>query len=137
MKNILKEISIFVLIIVAIILVLGVLLYDYIPTSKVVPTTISYKTPENLQAEIKEELVEETQQVIITYEIDKSDLNEYQNSSSYKPGKQNPFEEYKEQTNANTGGGTTSGGQTTGNSNGNNSNGTVSDEEFFNNNKTK
>jgi len=55
MKNILKEIFIFVLIILAIILVLGVLLYDYIPTSKVVPQTIAYQTPENLKAEIEDE----------------------------------------------------------------------------------
>lgn len=133
MKNILKEISIFVLIIAAIILILGVLLYDYIPTSKVVPATIAYETPQNLKAEIEEELIEDTSQVIITYEVDKADLNKYQSTSSYKPGKQNPFGAYTEQTPANTEGGTT-GSSNNGNTNGN---GTVSDEEYFNNNKTK
>jgi len=131
MKNILKEIMIFVLIIAAIILVLGVLLYEYIPTSKVVPTTIAYETPENLKAEIEEELIEENAQVLITYEINSQDLKSYQGTSSYKPGKQNPFVEYKEETSsdANGTGGTTGGGTSSG--------GKVSDEEFFNNNKTK
>lgn len=132
MKNILKEISIFVLIIAAIILILGVLLYDYIPTSKVVPTTIAYETPENLKAEIEDELIEETQEVIITYEIDKSDLNTYQNKSSYVPGKQNPFAAYSGTTSAVTDG-TTEGG----NGGSSSGNGALSDEEFFNNNKTK
>ena len=134
MKNILKEITIFVLIIAAIMLVLGVILYDYIPTSKVVPTTIAYETPENLKAELEDELIEDTSEVIITYEIDSADLKVYQNTSSYVPGKQNPFEAYSEQTNPNTdaqGNGTTS---QTGESS---SSGTVSDKEYFNNNKTK
>lgn len=131
MKNILKEIAIFILIIAAIILVLSVLLYEYIPTSKVVPTTIAYETPENLKAELEDELIEDNSQVIITYEIDSSDLNVYQSTSSYKPGKQNPFAAYTEQTPANTEGGSAEG--TTDGS----SNGEISDEEFFNNNKTK
>ena len=135
MKNILKEVGIFVLIIIAIILVLGVLLYDYIPTSKVVPTTIAYETPENLKSEIAEELIDDSQEVIITYQIDKVDLNVYQNTSSYVPGKQNPFAAYSATTDSTTEGGTAEGGQTSGNTSSGNS--TVSDEEFFNNNKTK
>jgi len=140
MKNILKEISIFVLIIAAIILVLSVLLYDYIPTSKVVPQTISYTTPENLKAEIKEEIIEDNKEVIITYEIDSTDLKEYQNTSSYVPGKQNPFAAYSGETPSNTNGGTGEiggNGGSNGTSGGQGTNGTVSDEEFFNNNKTK
>lgn len=134
MKKILKEMGILILIITAIVLVLGVLLYDYIPTSKVVPTTIAYQTPENLKSEIEEELIDSESQVIITYEIDKADLNAYQNVSSYKPGKQNPFSAYTEQTTTSDQSNTNGNGTTTGTSNTGN---TVSDEEFFNNNKTK
>ena len=133
MKNILKEISLFVLIIAAIILVLGVLLYDYIPTSKVVPTTISYQTPENLKAEIEETVQEDSAQVIVSYEIDGTDLNKYQEMSSYVPGKQNPFGESAAITDIPTD--TSSGTATSGNSSG--ATYTVPDEEFFNNNKTK
>jgi len=136
MKNILKEISIFVLIIAAIVLILGVLLYDYIPTSKVVPQTISYQTPENLKAEIQEDVIEDNSQVLITYEIDKADLNVYKNASSYKPGKQNPFAEYSGQTAGVT---EEENGETQETTGGGSSSGdiTISDEEFFNNNKTK
>lgn len=132
--KILKEIFIFILIILAIMLVLGVLLYDYIPTSKVVPSTIAYNTPENLKAEIQEELIDSDSQVIVTYEIDKADLNVYRKQSSYKPGKQDPFSQYTDPTESTTEGGSTSTGGTTGTAS---SGTTVSDEEFFNNNKTK
>lgn len=134
MKNILKEISIFVLIIAAIMLVLGVLLYDYIPTSKVVPTTIAYETPENLKSEIQEELIDETSEVIITYEIDSSDLKEYQKISSYKPGKQDPFAASSDTGNGASGAIGNDGGSVSGGSSNKNQ---LSDEEYFNNNKTK
>jgi len=127
MKNILKEIFIFVLIILAIILVLGVLLYDYIPTSKVVPTGIEYKTPENLKEEIEEELIENTSQIIISYEIDKEDLNVYQANSNYVPGKINPFTEN----------GRTTTSTSTPETDGGNGTETKNEEEIFNNNKTK
>ena len=54
-KSIIKEIIIMLLLCVAILLILGVLFYDYIPSNKVVPSKIAYSTPENIQEEIEEE----------------------------------------------------------------------------------
>lgn len=41
-KSVFKEVSIMLLICLAIVLVLGVIFYDYIPNNKVVPSKIAY-----------------------------------------------------------------------------------------------
>ena len=45
-KSIIKEIIIILLLSLAIILVLGILLYEYVPTNKTIPNSSSYTTPE-------------------------------------------------------------------------------------------
>ena len=50
-KSIIKELIIVLLLCLAIILVLGILLYEYVPVSKTIPNEVSYTTPE----EVKEE----------------------------------------------------------------------------------
>ena len=92
-KTILKEAVIIILICLAILLVLGILFYDYIPNNKIIPKAIAYTTPEDVQAEIGEEVSEETM-VNITYELTQEDLDVYKTTQSYKPGKQNPFSDY-------------------------------------------
>ena len=110
-KSIIKEIIIILLLCLAIIVVLGLLLYDYVPMAKVVPEPVSYTTPED----VKEELVQagevDDNQVIMTYEVNSSDLNNYERIKNYNPGKANPFSSYQSQTNENgnvTDGNTTS-----------------------------
>ena len=100
-KSIIKEIIIILLLCLAIIVVLGLLLYDYVPMAKVVPEPVSYTTPED----VKEELVQagevDDNQVIMTYEVNSSDLNNYEKIKNYNPGKANPFSSYQSQTNEN------------------------------------
>ena len=110
-KSIIKEIIIILLLCLAIIVVLGLLLYDYVPMAKVVPEPVSYTTPED----VKEELVQagevDDNQDIMTYEVNSSDLNNYEKIKNYNPGKANPFSSYQSQTNENgnaTDGNTTS-----------------------------
>ena len=107
-KNIIKEIIIVLLLCLAIILVLGVLLYEYVPSNKVIPEKVSYTTPENVKEELNKA---DNTNVITTYEynVEASDLNNYKRVSDYVPGKQNPFSSYNSQS---TGGENT----TTGNS---------------------
>ena len=45
-KDIIKEIIIVLLLTLAIILILGVLLYEYVPANKIIPEKVSYTTPE-------------------------------------------------------------------------------------------
>ena len=63
--------------------------------AKVVPEPVSYTTPED----VKEELVQagevDDNQVIMTYEVNSSDLNNYEKIKNYNPGKANPFSSYQ------------------------------------------
>ena len=99
--KILKEVAIALLLCLAIILLLGVLLYEYIPNNKVLPEKVAYVTPENVKEEInKSEGVDESS-VVLTYQIDANDLNNYKRINDYVPGKPNPFSSYKSSTSGN------------------------------------
>lgn len=130
-KTIIREIIIMLLLCLAIIVVLGLLLYDYVPMSKVVPEPVSYVTPENVKQELQESGEVDESQVIMTYEVDATDLKNYQNVKNYNPGKVNPFSSYDTSNNRNTTTTTTTSGvsgtasgssSTTNNNNANNSN---------------
>lgn len=94
-KSIIKEIIIVLLLLVAIVLALGILFYDYIPTNKTVPSVASYTTPESIKAELDEQVTEE-EQVLVTYKITESDLNTYTKTKDYEKGKVNPFSTYQQ-----------------------------------------
>ena len=103
LKSVFKEIIIILLLLLAIILVLGVFLYDYIPTNKIVPKIEQYQAPATIQNELSEivnTLDEEMSPII--YEIDGTDLNNYEKSNDYEKGKVNPFSATDAQTNNNT-----------------------------------
>lgn len=122
-RNILKEIIIVLLLALAIILILGVLLYEYVPGNKIIPEKISYTTPENVQTELQKENEVDESEIVITYHIDSTDLNNYKKMQEYVPGKKNPFaslekdeENNEEQSGENTstsGNNSTSGSGTT------------------------
>lgn len=90
-KNVLKEIIIILLLALAIILILGVLLYDYVPMNKVVPETITYTASEETKKALEEKAEIEQDEVILTYEVTSTDLNNYKQTSDYKAGRKNPF----------------------------------------------
>lgn len=90
-KKMSKEIVIIILLLIAIVLVLGVFLYDYIPTSKIVPKVEPYEVSESVKKELSEEVSEDQGQTIITYEVDDTDLTMYEKGKDYKKGKANPF----------------------------------------------
>lgn len=90
-KSIIKEIFIILLLCTAIVLILGVMFYNYIPTNKTVPNKLAdYTTPEDIKAKIEEETPEDEKQEI-TYQIDSTDLKLYRETHSYTTGKKNPF----------------------------------------------
>lgn len=97
-KKIIKEITIMLLLCLAIILVLGVLLYEYVPSSKIIPEEVSYTTPENIKEELSKGENVEDEQIILTYSIDATDLNNYERINTYVPGKTNPFSSYESNT---------------------------------------
>lgn len=90
-KSIIKEIFIMLLLCIAIVLILGVMFYNYIPTNKVIPNKLAeYTTPENVKSKIEEQTPkDETEE--ITYQIDSTDLKLYKETHGYTTGKVNPF----------------------------------------------
>ena len=87
-----KEIVIILLLVLAILLVLGVFLYDYIPMNKVVPKIEQYEAPNNVKQELQQSIEEEQNTMTpIVYEINNSDLNLYERTKDYDKGKVNPF----------------------------------------------
>lgn len=118
-KTVLKEIIIVLLLCLAIILLLGILLYEYVPMTKTIPNPVSYTTPDNIKQELAETTGVDETDIIMTYEVDSTDLNNYKRIQDYKPGKANPFSSYE--TN---GANTTQGTSTTGGNNAANNSGT-------------
>ena len=101
-KNIVKEIIIILLLALAIILVLGVLLYEYVPANKIIPEKVSYTTPEEVKAELEYDVNESDEELYIDYHIDSTQLNNYQKIQEYVPGKKNPFASLENDTNTTT-----------------------------------
>ena len=89
-KSVIKEIFIILLLSIAILLILGILFYEYIPTNRIIPEKEAYVTPNEVKEEINESITE-SEKVEVTYEVTDSDLNVYKQSGSYIEGKANPF----------------------------------------------
>lgn len=125
-KSILKELIIVLLLCLAIILILAILLYEYVPMSKTLPNQVAYTTPEDVKKELLTASDVDESQIVMTYEVNSDDLNNYKRIKDYNPGKANPFSSYETQTSepSITTNGTTSnnGGTTTSSSGSNNSN---------------
>ena len=116
-KSIIKEIIIVLLLLIAIILALGVLFYEYIPSNKTVPSVATYTTSQSVKDELNEQVTED-ETVLVTYEITESDLKTYEKTKEYVQGRRNPFAATEDTTSQNaTSGNTSSGSQTTGNTN--------------------
>lgn len=142
-KAIIKEIIISLLLCLAIILIVGIVFYEYIPVAKVVPEPVAYTTPEETKSQLLTTSTVDENQVVMTYEINSSDLNNYKKTQEYKPGKANPFSTYAEtetkDENGGTSGSTSTDNKTTdsSSSSASNENTTSSGGEFFQDKGTK
>lgn len=96
LKSIIKEIIIMLLVCLAILLVLCVLLYDFIPSNKVLPAEVSYSPSEEIKHELESAVQGEQTEVVLSYEVTSTDLKNYEKSDDYNAGKVNPFSEYIE-----------------------------------------
>ena len=137
-KSIIKEIIIILLLCLAIILILGVLLYEYVPGNQLIPEKVSYVTSENVKEALNKSEEVDTTQVILTYEVDSTDLNNYRRIKNYVPGKKNPFSTYAQEVEEGTEDGdkVTNSSGTTSTQNGTSSS-TTSEGKLFNDKGTK
>ena len=135
-KTIAKETGIVILLLIAVILVIGIVFYDYIPNNKTVPAKIEeYTLPQEVKTELEDSMNEE-QDIVRTYYIDSSDLSVYEASNDYDKGKANPFADYSATTsneNTTSNSNNTSNNSNSNNINTNNSQNTSQSETFFNN----
>ena len=124
-KGIIKELIILLLLSLAILLILGIVFYDYNPNNKVVPKVEAYEKSAEMSEVLSSAQTEEKSKVVLTYEITDSDLNLYKSTKQYIAGKSNPFEEYVEpqEETENNGNGGNSNNSNGGSSSGNSSNG--------------
>ena len=125
-KSIIKEIIIVLLLCLAIMLVLGILLYEYVPITKTLPNEVAYTTPENVKQELLSSSDVDDTQVIMTYEVNQDDLNNYRRVQDYVPGKANPFSSYETTATEPTGNGSSTGGSSSNSSSSNSSRGNTS-----------
>ena len=143
-KTIIRETIIILLLCLAIILVLGVVLYNYVPSNKIVPQEVSYTQTEEVKKAIQESADAENSQIILTYKIDETDLDNYEKQVDYSSGKANPFSSYQqEQVNTTTdennqtaGNQTTTNSSTSSNTNGNSATGNNTTKTNTTENKT-
>ena len=133
-KTIIKEIIITLLLILATILVLMVIFYNYIPNKKIVPKTISYTTPAEVKQEIATSNDAEQTEVVMTYEINSGDLNNYKRTQDYVAGRKNPFSSINSNTNIS---GENTNANSSGNQNGDTNNTNNSNNINNDNNQTK
>lgn len=97
-KGVLRQVLITLLVLIALILVLAIIFYQFLPTNKIVPVKVTeYKTPESVSQEINDNTSEqEFSSVNELLEITDSDLSKYKSTKSYNPGKSDPFSEVEE-----------------------------------------
>ena len=90
-KNVLREIIILLLLTLAIILLLGVLLYEYVPMNKVIPEAVTYTATDETRKAIEEQSAQDDGTVVLSYEVTSTDLKNYKKVNDYKAGRKNPF----------------------------------------------
>ena len=109
-KGVIKELIIVLMLFLCIILILGILLYRYVPISKTLPNEVAYVTPETVQKELLDTSDIDESQVVMTYEVNADDLKNYTRIQDYKPGKANPFSSYESSSSSTEGGSSSSNG---------------------------
>ena len=120
-KKIIKETIIMLLTCLVTMLIFAIVLYKFIPNRKTVAEVKEYKASESVQTLLEDNVDSgDKSEVILSYEVTSRDLNNYQKTNAYVPGKQNPFaaasssastgDNSGDNGNANTNSGTTNSG---------------------------
>ena len=88
--DLIKDISISVLIVIAIILVVIIVLYNKTGLIKIIPEVESYKMSEQMEKDLNDTVIQE-ENTVVTYKIDSTDLKSAEKTNEYDKGKKNPF----------------------------------------------
>lgn len=102
-KTVIREIIIALLICLALLLILSVLFYNYIPANKVIPEAVQYAPSKDVQTQLNSSVNDNSNEILKTYEITAQELENYQKTNEYKPGKANPFADISDTPETNEG----------------------------------
>ena len=91
MGEIIKNITISILVVIAIMLLIITFSYNKISLSRVVPKVELYQLDDEIKQEVEQEEENEQTEIVTTYELDATDLNYYEKTKEYDKGKKNPF----------------------------------------------
>ena len=108
-KVIIRETIIALLVCLAVLLILSVVMYNYIPANKVIPEAVQYAPSKEVQTQLNAAVEDNSEEILMTYEITAQDLDNYERTNEYNPGKVNPFAAASDST---TGDGTGDGSNT-------------------------
>lgn len=89
--DIIKNLIISSFIVICILIVASLVFYDKIALNKVIPETETYYLSEEMEKEIEKTNLDETEEVVVTYSIDATDLRKYEKNNQYVKGKSHPF----------------------------------------------
>ena len=86
------------LICLAVMLVLAISLYQWIPNRKIVPDIEVYAASEEIKDLLEDDIIKRSanSEPILSYTVTSTDLNNYQKSYDYVPGKPHPFAEMEQ-----------------------------------------
>lgn len=132
-KTVIRETIIALLVCLAILLILSVVLYNYIPGNKVVPEAVEYVPTQEIQTQLNAAVEDSSNDIIMTYEITAQDLERYEKTNEYVPGKSNPFATVGISDDNTDGNNTDNNSQNNGNSNSGTSNGSTNSGTSNNN----
>ena len=135
-KDLIKNIGIIILVIIALILLIMVVSYNKIAIGKVIPKVEEYQLDNEIKNELESDETDENSEIITTYEIDASDLKQYEKTKKYNKGKANPFAE-ESSSSSSENNSTTSDENSSSSSKSDNNNNSSSSKGFYDDDGTK
>ena len=91
MSKIIKEIIILLLVCLVGMLLFSVIFYEYIPNRKIVPEVTQYSASDKIKEQMADDIDKKDDQIVKTFEVTSSDLNNFKVTKDYVAGKANPF----------------------------------------------
>lgn len=91
MSKIIKEIIIMLLVCLVGMLLFSVIFYEYIPNRKIVPEVTQYSASDKIKEQMADDIDKKDDQIVKTFEVTSSDLNNFKVTKDYVAGKANPF----------------------------------------------
>jgi len=91
MKTIIRELIISLLVCIFVLIILSIMFYRFIPSNKVIPEKVTYQASSDVKQEVNSEVDDKSDLIVKTYEITADDIEGFERTDEYRPGKANPF----------------------------------------------